>query len=230
MSTLHSLLGFEKGGLSGIQNAQRDWSPYLAHFTNYRAMAPLRRAITDLISAKGIKDTLGEADVTSFGVFQAILASAALNKARLDWDRTLEAVCFSECTLPGIFSLAEQFGRFGLIFKKSEAFALGVRPCIYLDDEKYGVLNRLTQDHRLNADVASSIIDLCGLANVLRPPGQGQIQDYTHQREWRHFGNVSFAMLKPCMAVCPTEYTARVRELLPAIPVLPLDMLFEWGA
>lgn len=38
MSLIYDLARLSESGLKALQAAQRDWSPYLVHFTSYAAM------------------------------------------------------------------------------------------------------------------------------------------------------------------------------------------------
>ena len=73
---------------------------------------------------------------------------------------------------------------------------------------------------------------LWGISNVYRPAGHGQVQDFTAEREWRVFENIP---LKDnlCAAIVPDKYVIPFRSHLINkqldVPVLPIDMLYDWG-
>jgi len=76
MALLYDLARLAKSGLKAQQSAQRDWSPYLVHFTRYTAMKTARKVIkrTASFSAKDIGNALEEADRTSWDSVRQILA------------------------------------------------------------------------------------------------------------------------------------------------------------
>ena len=66
--------------------------------------------------------------------------------------------------------------------------------------------------------------------NVYRPVGN--IQDYSHEREWRIFRD--FSLRGHLLAVIvPDQYVTDIRALLINNklegPILPIDMLYDWG-
>ena len=73
---------------------------------------------------------------------------------------------------------------------------------------------------------------LWGIVNVYRPVGQGRVQDFTVEREWRVLNDIP---LKDnlCAAIVPDYYVTRFRSRLINkqldVPVLPIDMLYDWG-
>ena len=254
MPLTHTLDAFSKDGVFGCQCQQRDWSPYLVHLTSWEAMTPLREALYKKnkyyasMLPKIIHRKLATADQQSFGVFQKIMKGGFLKCGSPSEKKHLpECVCFAECNLPGLISHAERYGRFGFVFEKLDLFqVLGARPCLYLERTMYNDIKSckcatpLLHDH------------LFGLSNIYDPIHRKK-QDYTHEREWRVFADVPLlGRLKAVL--CPKEYVslvvgelngwiARERELAKekgsasdsvpdasTIPVIPMDMLFEWGA
>ena len=121
--------------------------------------------------------------------------------------------------------MSERYGRFGFVFRKRAIYELGGRPCAYLDRDAFGVVSQF----RTAAD-GSHARRLFGLSNVLCPPGAGKIQDYSHEREWRIFGDLAFASSPAEMLLAPTTHLAQVRGLFPMATTIPIDALFEWGA
>lgn len=215
-----------------MQTAQRDWSPYLVHFTNWTAMTSLRQMATRSASPETVHEALEQADQTSYNVVECILASRKI-LTRSPGNGTLipPCVCLSECNIPGLVSHSERFGRFGFVFTKESLFRKGARPCLYVDAKMYKVL----KTNGTPAGASKVKREMFGLANVYRPPQRGRkIQDYTHEREWRVFAEVDFADTPPCHILAPAAYTARVRNLATAnqldVNVIPIDTLFEWGA
>src|SRR4051794_25950685 len=105
MSLLHGLAAHGRGHLSGIQAAQRDWSPFLAHFTSWSAMRDLRCAVKDHRSPQEVGALLEAADDQSWETVQKIFASGCLRAASPGEKNGLPpCICLSECTLPGLLS------------------------------------------------------------------------------------------------------------------------------
>lgn len=239
MSLAHTLAAFASGGLAGVQTCHRDWSPFLVHFTSWSAMQDLRRYLGNddrIYSASKTKDLLAVAANASFETVKLIALTATLKAGKHQFGNPEPAVsrsvpdriCFTECTLPGFFSHAERFGRFGFVFSKQELFAKGARPCCYLDNEYYALISEKCEDeHKCNQ--IGDFSRLLGLCNLYQPPGNGRIQDYTHDREWRLQDNLSLESTPPEMIVAPQDHVDRVQELFPKLTIVPLDRLFTWG-
>lgn len=260
MSLIHILDAFSKGGLTGIQAQQRDWSPYVVHFTSWGAMKPFREIFKATLPTgnwsglpQDIHSMLEEADRLSLDLFAKICQSGELlAQSPNSEERIPKCVCFSECNLPGLISLSERYGRFGFVFSKEDILPspLNGRPCLYVDDSIYTIIDK---------NYSSSTVDaerrLFGLANVYSPRClHVRIQDYTPEREWRAFANVPLSLLRA--VICPAahydevvktvkEYrqgwlsksteckdsaTETEKEERKEIPVFPIDMLFDWGA
>jgi hypothetical protein len=191
-------------------------------------MRTLRSAVKEQRSAAEVAALLDEADATSCQTVRAILASHTLRaRSPSEKDGIPPCVCLSECTLPGLMSHSERYGRFGLVFSKPDVFAAGGRPCLYVGREEYGVLAQRgrgqppgSPEHRLFA-----------LSNVYEPARPGaRVQDYTHEREWRVFGDVDLASTRATALLAPLRFVPELLALSGGIPVIPLDTLFEWGA
>lgn len=226
MTVIHGLAAFSKGGLAGVQASQRDWSPFLVHLTWSEAMEPFRRTITDGTAAEAVAAGLADADARSYEVFSVIAESGRLRACESDRRKDAPAcVCLSECSLPGVIGLSERYGRFGFVFRKSAAYRRGARPCAYLDWPAYKIVSELR-----TAPPSSEERRLFGLCNVLTPRGEGRIQDFTHEREWRVFADLSFEICPPEMLLSPNAYLPQVRELFPSTTIIPIDTLFDWGA
>ena len=228
MTTIHNIAAYAHGGLSGAQASQRDWSPFLAHFTSWKSMEVVRLAVAAGEKPAGLAALLASADADSFEVVKKIASSGKL-LARQPSDKKGNShdipacVCLSECNLPGLLSHCERYGRFGFVIAKADAFAAGTRPCMYVDTDIYELL-----DKTYSASTNPVERRLFGLANVFSPPGSGRIQDYTHEREWRHFGDLDLTSLAAIL--CPSAYIPQVRTLYPDKTLIPLDMLHQWGA
>lgn len=227
MGTIHGLVAHRDGGLRGIQAGQRDWSPFVAHFTSYSAMEPVRGVIRSGCAASRAADILNEADRVSFDIVQSIAKDRCLQVSnRLEEEGVPARVSLSECSLPGLLGHCERFGRFGFVFRKQELFRLGGRPCVYVDRPTYGEIARIGRGLGIETEIGR----LFGLANVYSPPGNGQVQDFTHEREWRLFSSLDLERMKPVMLICPSRYVARMRASFPSVEsVLACDLLHAWG-
>jgi hypothetical protein len=228
MSTLHVLSAYASGNLSGQQAAQRDFSPFIVHFTNWTAMTPLRAAIKERRSSSEIASLLESADQRSWEVMKLILGSRRLlSRSPNQHHQVPSCVCFSECNLPGLIAHSERYGRFGLAFRKADLFELGARPCLYLGESEYAAIAKLGRGQPVSTPEGR----LFGLSNVYVPPHTtNRVQDYTHEREWRLFADIELASVAPASLFAPAAFVAELSRAWPELPVVPIDMLFHWGA
>ena len=228
MSLLHHLAAHGRGHLSGVQAAQRDWSRFVAHFTNWSAMAELRCAVKEQRSARAIDGLFETADGKSWDVVQKVLTSQRLlARSPSEKNGLPPCVCLSECTLPGLMSHCERYGRFGFVFDKRAIYDIGGRPCLYVAREEYRVLALQGRDKPVDTPEGR----LFALSNVYEPPRSGaKPQDYTHEREWRAFHELDLTVTKVQAMLAPSRYVADLARLVDGIPIVPVDTLFEWGA
>ena len=228
MSTLHVLSAYTLGNLTGQQAAQRDFSPFVVHFTNWTAMAPLRSAVKDVRSCSEIASLLGAADQRSYEIAKLILGSKRLlARSPNERHQVPPCVCFSECNLPGLIAHSERYGRFGFAFHKADLFRLGARPCLYMGESEYAAIAQLGRGKPVETPEGR----LFGLSNVYVPPhSTNRVQDYTHEREWRLFGDVDLTLARPATLLAPSSHVAELQGVWPDTPVVPIDMLFSWGA
>lgn len=237
MPLLHTIASYIKddgifSGLSGIQADQRDFSPFLVHFTNYKSMEVVRKALELKAIPEDIHGLLNNADKESMAIIMRIaesnslLASKPKNKDG-DEQKINRCICFSECNISGIISHAERYGRFGFIFTKSNLFNIGCRPCVYVDEEIYALISECFSRDSINEPSGK----LYSLANIYTPPGHGKVQDYTHEREWRLFTDLDFNTVPPIMIITPSQYVNEISELFNFVKIiLPIDYLFQMGA
>lgn len=235
MSVIHALANYASGGLSGVQASQRDWSPYLVHFTDSKAMKPLRSAIKKGLTPKDIEVALKKADDTSFGTVEKICKSRELwARSPSERDQIPECVCLSECTISGLISHAERYGRFGFVFEKLAIAKAGGAPCLYLLRDDYTRISKAFK----GSDKGAENERVWGLANLLEPAGLNQgkgkkrrkVQDFTHEREWRVFQALDLKKLPPVALLAPSAHVSRVGDLGLELPVIPIDVLHSWGA
>ena len=228
MSLLHCLEAYGRGHLTGVQSTQRDWSPFLAHFTTWSAMRELRAVVKQQMPLEQVCSLLHEADERSWQTVQKILGSQRLLARSPSEKHGLPpCVCLSECTLPGLLSHCERYGRFGLVFSKQAVFDAGGRPCLYVARDEYRALAALGSEQPIDTPEGR----LFALSNVYEPPRSGaKLQDYTHEREWRVFADLELSATSLHALLAPSKYTAQLRALSADIPIIPVDTLFEWGA
>lgn len=236
MALIYDLANLATSGLVAQQSAQRDWSPYLVHFTSFQAMKDVRSCVRkeEVIFAKDVVKKLERADRDSFESVRRILRcgriTAHVPSGRREADFP-KCVCLSQCTLPGLFGHSERFGRFGFVFKKIDLFNLGGTACLYVNEKTYDELKSRRGDDFIRRLWSSS--------NIYRPMGYSSVQtdpvqDYTAEREWHLFDDLPLEGNLCALLVPNADYVGKVRELLPTskkfdMPILPLDMLYNWG-
>ena len=226
MALIYDLARFAESGMKAMQGAQRDWSPYLVHFTQAASLKSVQGLFDGLYTdPKRVKQCLDYADRESSKIAAKIITSGALRAFPIKGKETNSCVCFSECTLPGLFGHSERFGRFGFVFEKSYIFSLGGRPMAYVDGDAYGWLKTCHEKD-------STANRIWRFSNVYCPVGSGKVQDFTIEREWRVFDNVSLGD-KLRAVIVPNVYIGQVGRLLQdhsiEAPILPIDMLYDWG-
>ncbi len=228
MGLLHSTVAHQRGHITGLQADQRDFSPYIAHFTSYAAMRLLRSVVKDGVNPRDASALLDQADLASWEVVQKICASKALlARSPSEKDGLPPCICLSECTLAGLISHCERYGRFGLAFRKSDIYRAGGRPCLYVAPDEYGFL--ATQGRGKSPDTVEG--RLFALSNVYVPPrGPNKVQDYTHEREWRVFSTIDLAAVPIAAFLAPFRFASDLLALSGGVPVIPIDALFDWGA
>lgn len=227
MALIYDLVRFATSGMQAMQDAQRDWSPYLVHFTQALSLQSIQMMFDEKQTEPSrLSQCLEHADNASFEIAKKIIESGTLRASSIGTKQYVRCVCLSECTLPGLIGHSERYGRFGFVFKKKDIFTLGGRPCAYVDDAVYAELKKAQ-------DANDSTKRVWVLANLYRP--NGKIQDYSHEREWRVFQDIAIWPMLAAILV-PDAYVSQVAELLriynptTTIPVMPLDMLYDWGA
>lgn len=235
MALIYDLARLGSSGMCALQSAQRDWSPYLVHFTSCGAMKKVRKLLEDGHNpAEFVHKALQYADGISFGIFQKILESGCLRTGRTSKVPNTACVCLSECTLPGLFGHSERYGRFGFVFKKSRILSLGGHPCVYLDGDLYDFVKQGAIDGA-QKPFRSREKKLFDLANRYCPAGMSAneaVKDFTHEREWRIMDNLPLKDNLVAILAPDSHYqraVGLVKELGLEVPVCPIDMLYEWG-
>lgn len=229
---LHKFEALSEGGLIGLRGGQRDWSPYVAHFTSWKAMAPLRNLHDAGLTIGEISQRIRVADTDSFEIAKSIAKSGRIIAMPAQRNDVPKRVCLTECSLPGLLSHSERYGRFGFVFNRDELYAMGGRPCLYVDDSTYGFFAKSATELEGNASHARDMKQLLGLANVYTPVRQGKVQDYTHEREWRIFKDIELTGIRPVALLAPTtDYCKKIQLIFDLeVPCYSLQQLYRWGA
>jgi hypothetical protein len=224
VALIHTLAAFATDRRRGLKTVQRDWSPFLVHFTSFEAMKAVQQEAEGQRRSDEILRLLDEADDESFRLAEAILRQGTILASPPRKSGLHKAVCLSECTLSGLISNSERYGRFGFAFRKETLFDHGARPCPYTSREVWGMLaNRAGK-----AEATDEDREIHALANVYEPR-QDRYLDFTHDREWRLLHDLEFRAIAPEVLLCPSRYTTQMQQLAPCVPVIPIDIMFEWG-
>lgn len=222
---LESLM--QSGGVDAIQHRQRDFSPYLIHFTSWKAMEPVRDYL-DALKTRSADESdlltcLMTADEASKERLLKILSSGSIEPRYFNRRDYEAAVCLTECTLAGVLSHSERYGRYGLVFPKRTVYECGGRPVGYIDSEVRTQIAR-----RLESDAELREYRLF-LNNFNRSSGdERRFQDYTHEREWRCPVKLPVQQAE-ALIVAKTEDYLDVQPYLDGRPFLPLDFLYRLG-
>lgn len=228
MATLHKLELEASGGIAALKSAHRDWSPFIVHFTSSIAMRELRDKLGRSPRAVEVRRALKVADEHSFEVVSNIAKSATLKPSSRN-PKLSPYVSFSECTLPSLIAFSERYGRFGLVFDKKSLYKLGARPCLYIANKEHKLIERHMGDARPeDRRVARRLL---GLLNVYTPPGEGRVQDFTHEREWRLFSPLDLNANPPSATLVPTpKHGEELRQIAKwESPTIPTTLLYQWG-
>ncbi len=213
------------GGLAALQTGQRDFSPYVFHFTSYKAMEAVRDRLTRVgrgePGASDFVDLLQSADVGSAESLRAILSTGVVEARKFHKDYR-PAVCLTECTLAGVLTHSSRYGRYGLLFRKEAVFEHGGRPVAYVTED---VRNHYIELASKDARMQQSLLHVTSLI----PQGTGrQVQDFTHEREWRCPSDVPTSLAVALVVATLADY-ADFAPLAKGIPVIPLELLYQLG-
>ena len=226
MSLLFDLEGLmSDGGLSALQFGQRDFSPYVIHFTSYRAMVPVRRSVDRMGRGdeppSDLPGLLKTADYSSARVLTEILDAGRI-EARTFHKDYVPGVCMTECTLAGALTHSARYGRYGLVFPKSVVFEQGARPLAYVPKE--------IRRHLIALSAGDEVIgrDLLHVTELSPPQRDGVIQDFTHEREWRCPNDIEVSDAVALIVATSADYHA-FRDRSRGRPILPLDLLYRMG-
>lgn len=215
-----------EGGISFLQAGQRDFSPYVIHFTSYKSMEPIRHILGDLRKGSNRISTLPSvlkmADQESAFVLRKILYSRQVMTAKFHSNYP-EAVCLTECTLPGVLAHASRYGRYGLVFRKDYIASLGGQPLAYVPSNSPG---RYTWDIENGQLVRKNALHM----TILRQVSQSgwPTQDFTHEREWRCGSSLSVQEAE-ALIVARSEDCQAFAAAFPDRPIIPLDLMYRLG-
>ena len=226
MSLLFDLEALTRdGGLTALQSGQRDFSPYVIHFTNYEAMRPVRECMSgvgkDTGRASRLVALLEGADRESAVAFGAILSAEAIEARKFHKDYA-PAVCLTECTLAGVLTHSSRYGRYGLVFPKDVVFGLGGRPLAYVPED--------VRRHYIELAASDELIkkNLLHMTSLSPPRGGTTTQDFTHEREWRCPTDLSVRDAVALIVATTADYRTH-REVSLGLPVIPLELLYRMG-
>lgn len=227
MSLLFNVESLVSGGVNALQEAQRDFSPFLMHLTSAKAMIPVNQELTRLTRKNAtptdVSKALRKADTASLRKLNQIIKSGSIRHGQFHPDFP-DAVCLTECTLPGILGHAGRYGRYGVIFKKSDLYALGARPVAYVDDKRLKRLRSAAQAAPTNAALQADLM----FSNMFRPSG-GKVQNYTHEREWRCPVDVPLDLVVGVIIPSLLDVKKIRAAFLGGRAVLPLNFLYQLG-
>ena len=155
----------------------------------------------DALYTRTLRETgASSADTQSLRTLNRILKSGEVRPSQFHKDYD-EAVCLTECTLPGILSHAARYGRYGLIFRKADLRGSGCRPVATVTHEHLERLRKAATTTELKED--------CLYYNLYRPDGgTGPRQDYSHEREWRIRTAVPTSMAVAVIVATPAKAAA----------------------
>jgi hypothetical protein len=227
-----------------LQAPQRDWSPFLVHFTSASAMSKVWKnayqSYGKNINPSTLSKDLKTADSASFEIFKKIIRSGIVQGTQLQ-DTTggrkvtsTPVVCLTECSLPGLLGHSERFGRYGLVFEKKELFQkCDARPCPYVDSSTF---------QKIQDSSHQDITNVFSRYEKSLPNGWTPL-DYTHEREWRARGDIDLSKVTLKTVLVPTrqDVVSTLQELknkssesgfasLQDALLFPLKTLFQWGA
>lgn len=219
-----------EGGVDAIQIMQRDFNQHLIQFTSSKAMRPvtdylkeLARSSTSITDLSGLGEILDEADAQSKEVLDNILESKCVRKSTIETHFS-EAVCLTECTLPGVLAHSARYGRYGLVFEKASLYGKGARPVAHVQKElRLALID--SQD-----EIPTVKKNMLYFVNLNPPVGQSnhKIQDYTHEREWRCPEDIPVEDAV-ALIVAKREDCECFTEVAGGRPILPLDLLYRMG-
>lgn len=237
MAFIHSFAARHPSGLMGVQADQRDWSPFVVHFTRWGAMSEVRKVYKNNEShntTSEVHSKLAAADAASFETFKKIveqktIAINQLTNAERNPLPISPCVCLSECAFPGLLGHAERYGRFGFAFEKKDIWQHGGRPCVYVDDAHYQSVSTSFRDSQ------PQLFSLYNKFVPVHAAAGSERQDYAHEREWRAFDPIRLneipiaAVFVPDQSYIERAETAFRSACLSPGFILPMSTMFSWG-
>ncbi|WNY24943.1 hypothetical protein [Methanolapillus millepedarum] len=160
-----------------------DSSFYIVHFTKSKAPFckekenPIRSSVK--IDQKNFK--------SAFNRLESILKSKTIFASMMPWTKA-SCVCFTECPWTSLIHHAEEYSPFGIGFNKKFIFDSGGGPALYIRSD-FENLTEKDKD-RWPPGVFNFITPFW--PNYTKQVKKLKHVDYTHEREWRVPGNLTF--------------------------------------
>jgi hypothetical protein len=127
------------------------------------------------------------------------------------------AVCFTESTLTGMRAHRDVFGsKYGVAFDRDWLFAAGANPCLNIRESI--LKQKFTRDHEHYQRSVYNFIpaQLHPFVNIIH-----ESFDATHEREWRHAGDLSFEYADLRFIFCPeADFTTFAAAQVNGLPCL----------
>jgi hypothetical protein len=117
-----------------------------------------------------------------------------------EYDKSqLRCVCFTESTLEGLKAHCQVFNaKYGLAFDRTFLFGKGANPCLNIREELLKKEIKSAYD-QYNRHVYNFVpVELHPYVNVIN-----DTFDATHEREWRHAGDLTFSLQDVRYVFCP---------------------------
>lgn len=120
---------------------------------------------------------------------------------KFDGSINSQAVCFTESTLAGLKAHRDIFNvKYGLAFDRDLLFNLGANPCININSTLLKKCIRVEGERCSKAVYNFIPSQLHPFINIIHDSF-----DATHEREWRHAGDISFTYHDVFFVFCPEK-------------------------
>lgn len=177
-------------------NNRPDISNYLAHFT--KNAWPLGN--------KDVGNSTNEfKKLTAYKRLLNILYSKTIFESQLPWLGKNKAVCLTECPWTSLIGHTERYSPYGVGFSKEFIFSKGGGPIFYIRADIY---NWQQWDANIMPFLTPFWPDYVP-AGLKKSVGFKKC-DYTHEREWRVVGNLTFEYSDISFIVLP-DYNAMAK-------------------
>jgi hypothetical protein len=169
-----------------------------------------------------VRQNDGRADKEASGILQGILDTASgkspkLRASKVGWyssatpnvfnpatsafdgAKASEAVCFTESTLAGLRAHRDVFGsKYGIAFDRDWLFSVGANPCLNIRESLLKQSIMRTGERYARAVYNFIPAELHPYINIIH-----ESFDATHERDWRHSGDLSFTYSNVRFIFCP---------------------------